>query len=290
MVIDTALLKTIYRELFTRHGFSRMPERDLVMDDPTSVAAYVRGGRPDGALAGNYLYHVAQMCEVIRPGDRVLDLACGPANLLMMLASQNPDVRFVGVDLSDEMLGYARRGVEERKLANVELQRDDMTKLATLGDGSIDAVVSSMSLHHLPDTASLDRAFAQMARVLKPGGGIYIMDFGRLRSLTSIDYFVGRSAEGEDPALTRDYAESLRAAFSRDELASASSRHFGARARVHATVVSPLVVAIKSERRRDPVAIRRRLREIARALPRARKDDLRQLQLFLRLDGLRSAL
>src|SRR5262245_17764578 len=104
MLVDVALLRTIYRELTTREGFERTPERDLVMSDPGSVSAYAKGGRPDGALAGTYLYHLAHMCEVIRPGDRVLDLACGPASQLAMLASHNPDVRFVGVDLSDEML------------------------------------------------------------------------------------------------------------------------------------------------------------------------------------------
>jgi arsenite methyltransferase len=101
---------------------------------------------------------------------------------------------------------------------------------------------------------------------------------------------VSRAAPGEDPALAVDYAQSLRAAFSKHELASLAARHLGRGVRVHATVVSPLVVVVKGERRRDPVAIRRALREAARALPPARRDDLRQLALFLRLDGLRSAL
>jgi SAM-dependent methyltransferase len=172
----------------------------------------------------------------------------------------------------------------------VELAREDMTRLEGVADRSIDAVVSSMSLHHLPDAAALDRAFAAVARVLRPGGGVYLTDFGRLKSLRSVDYFVARAAPGEDPALSVDYAQSLRAAFSREELARLSARHFGARVRVHATVVSPLVVVLKSEPRRDAGAIKGALRRAARALPAARRDDLRQLQLFLRADGLRSAL
>jgi hypothetical protein len=147
-----------------------------------------------------------------------------------------------------------------------------------------------MSLHHLPDAGALERTFAALQRVLRPGGGVYLTDFGRLKSLASVDYFVSRAAPGEDPALALDYEQSLRAAFSRRELASLAARYFGSRVRVHATVVSPLVVVVKSEPRRDPAAIRRELRRAAGALPPARRDDLKQLQLFLRLDGLRSAL
>lgn len=113
------VLKAILRELTTRERSPRVPEPDLVMDDPAKVAAYVVAAGEDGARSSVYLYHAAQICEVIRPGDLVLDLACGPANQLAIVARINPDVNFVGIDLSDHMLGIARGSIEDMGLKNV---------------------------------------------------------------------------------------------------------------------------------------------------------------------------
>lgn len=289
-LLEGGLLGTVYRELTRREGFARRPEQDLVMNDAESVTAYVKAGRPDGAMSATYLYHAAQMSRMVRPSDLALDLACGPANLLSLVASLNPETRFAGVDLSTGMLGHARQAIAARGLANVELREDDMTALATIADRSVDAVLSSMSLHHLPDAAALDRTFAAIARVLKPDGGVYLFDFGRLKSEASIDYFVGRAAPGEDPALSKDYAQSLRAAFSKHEFAAAAARHLGSRVRVLSTAVTPFLIVIASPPRRELGALARELRDRARALPPARRNDLDQMRLFLRLGGLRSAI
>ena len=113
------VLKTLARELVSRERSPRRTEPDLVMDDPEKVAAYTRAGREDGVMAPVYLFHCAQVCEVIRPGDTVVDLGCGPATQLAMVARLNPDVRFVGVDLSEEMLERARAYGAEQGLGNV---------------------------------------------------------------------------------------------------------------------------------------------------------------------------
>ena len=63
------VLKTLLRELTTREQSARINEPDLVMDDPDKVAAYTRAGREDGVMAPVYLFHCAQICAVIRPGD-----------------------------------------------------------------------------------------------------------------------------------------------------------------------------------------------------------------------------
>lgn len=289
-MIDGALVRTVLRELFSREQFPRQPEQDVVMSDGGAVAAYVKAGRADGALAGAYLFHADQIGEVVRPGETALDLGCGPASLLGLVAELLPESRFVGVDLSEEMLGYGRAAARERNVKNLELRVDDMTTLATIADRSIDAVVSSMALHHLPDGALLERCFAAMARVLKPGGGVYLTDFGRLKSLRSVDYFVQRAAPGEDPLLARDYDQSLRAAFTVEELATYARRHLGTAVRVYATRPSPLIVAVKSAVRNVDGPAKARLRERARSLPPPRREDLRQMQAFLRLGGLRSTL
>ena len=55
---------------------------DVPGDDPAQVAAFARAGREDGVIGQIYLLHSAQLCELIRPGDAVVDLACGPATQL----------------------------------------------------------------------------------------------------------------------------------------------------------------------------------------------------------------
>ena len=288
--MDWALLRTVYRELTQAQGFMRIPERELVMSDEASVSAYARGGRADGALAGTYLYHLAQMCELVGPGDLVLDLGCGPCSLLAQLAWLNPRAEFIGVDLSEGMLRQAAALLRQRGITNVELRRRDMTSLRDVPDASMDVVVSSMSLHHLPDLAALDRTFAEVARVLKPEGRLYLSDFGRLKSLRSVDYFVSRAAEGEEPALAEDYAQSLRAAFSREEFEALMARHLAGRARLYSTAISSLLVVVKGGTPRQSRPYGRELGAMFRALPRARKNDVRQMEVFLRLGGLRSAL
>ena len=76
-----------------------MPEPSLVMDDPQQVTAYAKAGRENGVMAPVYIFNGANICEVIRAGDIVVDLGCGPANQLAMVARLNPDVHFIGVDI-----------------------------------------------------------------------------------------------------------------------------------------------------------------------------------------------
>ena len=105
------LAGTLIRELSTRESIPRIPEPDLVMNDPGKVRAFVRAGREAGIVAPTYLFHCAHICEVICPGETVVDLACGPATQLAMVAQMNPDSQFIGIDLSEEMLKQAQEHI-----------------------------------------------------------------------------------------------------------------------------------------------------------------------------------
>lgn len=63
-----------------------------------------------------------------------------------------------------------------------DLQHGDITDLNMLGPASADAVMSTVVLHHLPDEAVLFGCFAEVQRVLKPGGGLSLVEFGYLRT------------------------------------------------------------------------------------------------------------
>ncbi len=282
---------TVLRELTTNERSPRVNEPDLVMDDPEKVAAYTRAGREDGVMAPVYLYHCAQICEVIRPGDTVIDLGCGPATQLAMVARLNPETQFIGLDLSREMLQRAQSHVEEQDLNNVELRQADITDLAFLQENSVEAVISTMVLHHLPNVDALGKTFAEIGRVLKPYGGLYLVDFGHLRSEKSINYFAYQYVDRQPELFTLDYLYSLRAAFQRDEFKRLAEKYLSGHTRIYSTFLMPFMVAIKSPPRAngDP-QVRERLAHIKSRLPDYHKTDLLDLCTFFRLGGLKSAL
>lgn len=282
-----AVARVVLRELTTGERVGRTPEPDLVMDDPAKVAAYTRAGREDGVMAPVYLFHTTHMSEVIRLGDTVVDLACGPATQLAQLARLNPEVRFIGIDLSPPMLESAREHVAALGLANVELRHGDITELSSLGNGSVDAVVSSMALHHLPTVDLLMKTFAQVARVLRPGGGIYMADFARLHTEKSIRYFAYQYADRQPELFTLDYLYSLKAAFSVQDFRQASAVLRDA-AKLTRTFGAAFMVALKSRpRRRLPDPLIRNLVALRDAMPQYHKADFKDLKMVFALGGLR---
>lgn len=281
-----ALIKTAFREWVTRERSPRLPEPDLIMDDPEQVASYVRAGLEDGVMAPVYLFHCANICEVIRPGDTVLDLACGPANQLAMAARLNPATHFIGVDLSEPMLQQAGERVAQQQLRNVSLRHGDITTLTEFPNASVDAVISTMALHHLPDEHALKRAFAEVARVLKPGGGVYLADFGHLKAERSILYFAYQYQDRQPELFTRDYLNSLRAAFALQDFRQVAGplvQH----ARLYSTFIMPYMVAIKSPARQPGnLALTIQLKKLREALPVWHQADFRHLSAIFRLGGL----
>lgn len=282
------VLRTLVRELLTSERAPRVTEPDLVMDDPAKAAAFNEAGGPRGVMAPVYLFHASQACDVIRAGDRVVDLGCGPANQLAIVARLNPDARFLGVDLSPPMLERAREHVASEGLGNVEFRESDVADLASLPDASVDVVMSTMALHHLPTVEHLQSTLEGACRVLKPGGGLYITDFGHLKSERSIESFAHEYADRQPELFTLDYLYSLRAAFPVHEFRKAGACLLQ-RARLYTTFVAPYMIAFKSPPRGGPDSARTAaLREMRASLPRFQQADFRDLTTFFGLGGMRS--
>ncbi|QHT54691.1 class I SAM-dependent methyltransferase [Cellulomonas sp. H30R-01] len=111
----------------------------------------------------------------IRAGDRVLDLGCGTGNVAQLVARTIPDAVVTGLDPD---LPALRRAARKARRARVPLTFvRGYGQAVPLPDASVDHVVSSLALHHVPDA---DRAAtaAEVARVLRPGGRVTILDFG----------------------------------------------------------------------------------------------------------------
>lgn len=280
-----ALLFNLVLDLASRQRQTRIPEPELVMTDPAATHDFMLAGREDGILAFTYLYHAIQASAVIPAGGRVLDLGCGPANQLSVIARLNPDAHFTGLDASTEMLGLAEETVQRCRLDNMSLREGDMTDLAGIKDASIDTVVYTITLHHLPDTAALARCLGEVRRVLKPGGGLYLVDFGRLKREATQAFFAYERRSEQPPLFTEGYYNSLRAAFSVTELRTAATV-FGDAARLHQTFLVPFLVAIRS---RHPHRVRRTSQALARTvydeLTATQQRDFRDMVRFFAHGG-----
>ena len=103
---------------------------------------------------------------------RALDVGCGTGRLLAALHGAWPGMRLTGIDLSRPYLDEARRLIG--RTARVKLDEAAAESLPFV-DASLDLVVSSFLLHELPKEIRA-KAIAEMARVVKPGGLVVIVD------------------------------------------------------------------------------------------------------------------
>lgn len=114
---------------------------------------------------------------------RVLDVGCGRGLLLIEAAKRLKDGRAVGLDIwnAEDLSGNRPEATEanakvEGVSDRVELVDGNAMKLP-FGDGSFDAVLSSLCLHNLYKPEERSLALAEIARILKPGGRALIQDF-----------------------------------------------------------------------------------------------------------------
>jgi demethylmenaquinone methyltransferase / 2-methoxy-6-polyprenyl-1,4-benzoquinol methylase len=113
----------------------------------------------------------------VGPGSDALDLCCGTGDLTLALRRRiGPDGRVVGSDFSDQMLELAREKSGEQGLP-AEFGWADALELP-YGDSSFDAVTIGFGARNLAD---LDKGLAEMARVLRPGGRVVILEITRPR-------------------------------------------------------------------------------------------------------------
>lgn len=106
-----------------------------------------------------------------RPGERILDVGCGPGFYVAeLLEDVGAEGFIVGVDRSPQMLALAGSRTEGH--GNVELHEADAKSLP-VADGSFDAAVSVQVLEYVPDIAA---ALAEVHRALRPGGRAVLWD------------------------------------------------------------------------------------------------------------------
>lgn len=109
---------------------------------------------------------------------RVLDLCTGTGDLAIAAVQSGRNVSVVGVDFAGEMLRLGREKVRAGGLARaIRLVRGDATRIP-LTDSSCDATTIGFGIRNVADP---EGALAEIARVLRPGGRLAILEFGQPR-------------------------------------------------------------------------------------------------------------
>jgi SAM-dependent methyltransferase len=190
----------------------RILEPEL-MDEDEQARAYAEAdfAEPNERFVG---YFDTEIHPAVR--GAVLDLGCGPGDIVLRLAKRHPDLTVHGLDGSEAMLHFAvdRLAREPALQSRVQFVHGILPG-AALPLARYDAVVSNSLLHHLHDPGVLWNAIREVAA---PGAAVLVMDLYRPPSAGAAQEIV-EAYSGEEPeVLKRDFFNSLCAAFEPDEV------------------------------------------------------------------------
>jgi ubiquinone/menaquinone biosynthesis C-methylase UbiE len=160
---------------------------------------------------------VAEFLDAHGPcrGGELLDVGTGPARIPIALCRADRSARVLGIDLAEAMLERARSNVAEAGLSDrIRCVRADAQGLL-YPNGHFEAVLSNSIIHHLADPAP---ALAEMARVVAPGGTLFVRDLARPDDLEMLARLVTTYAGDEAPAARALFEASLHAALTLREV------------------------------------------------------------------------
>ena len=133
--------------------------------------------RKQSAAMGRELTELVVRDAAVQPGMRVLDVACGtgePGISIATLLDSTGEV--IGIDISSEPLTVARERARQRGLTNISFQQGEAEHLP-FADSAFDRATCRLGLMFFSD---LDRALAEIKRVLSPGGRFVAATWGPL--------------------------------------------------------------------------------------------------------------
>jgi ubiquinone/menaquinone biosynthesis C-methylase UbiE len=190
----------------------RVTEPEL-MDEAEQARAYSEADFADSHQA--VVEHFRERFPEFETG-RVLDLACGPADVTTRLARAFPSATFLGVDGAEAMITLGRARITHAGLGDrVTLETHFLPDPALASLGPFAAAICTGALHHFHDPMVLWNTIRDVAG---SGTRVLVQDLTRPDSPEAAHALVDRHAVGEPEILRRDYFQSLRAAFTLDEI------------------------------------------------------------------------
>jgi len=158
-----AAVREAYRAVIGAH--STVAER---LYEPGQLALLPRGAIEQALGVGNPVRAAG-----LRPGEVVIDLGCGGGiDTILAARAVAPTGKAIGLDMLPEMLEVAARNAAEAGVRNVEWLSGEMEAIP-LPEGSVDVVISNGVLNLSPRKS---RAFAEVFRILRPGGRMVVAD------------------------------------------------------------------------------------------------------------------
>ena len=161
-----------------RRGGPRASQGSSCCSDPETIGANLysaleRDELPDAAVLASLGCGNPTAVADLHPGERVLDLGSGGGiDVLLSAKRVGPTGRAFGLDMTDEMLALAQRNAAEAGATNVEFLKGHIEAIPLPAE-SIDVVISNCVVNLAADKRAV---FAEIARVLRPGGRIGISD------------------------------------------------------------------------------------------------------------------
>lgn len=188
----------------------RIPEEELMTDD-VQCQAYA---------SANFAASNQAFVDIVReliPLEfaAILDIGCGPADVMIRLAQARPTLNITAVDGSPAMIQLATEAITSSGLTERIKAIDGFVPGLPFDDQQFDAVLSKDFLHHLPEPSKL---WEEIRRLVRPGGVICVMDLRRPDSPEAAQRIVDRVAPREPEVLRVDFFNSLCAAFTPDEI------------------------------------------------------------------------
>jgi ubiquinone/menaquinone biosynthesis C-methylase UbiE len=198
---DVLLLKTARGRICScsdQKGTQKMTEPDnTYVIDPEHAAELARLMQQDRLLTEGMggLLPEFPAGPPLPAGGRVLDLACGPGGWAMELAFAFPKVEVIGVDISRQVIEYARAQAWSRGLANAHFQVMNVMEPLAFPDGSFD-LINGRLLCGFMLPAAWPRLLQECFRLLKAGGVIRLADTeGSLTTSPATERFSALCAE-----------------------------------------------------------------------------------------------
>ncbi len=148
-------------------------------------------------------------------GRDVLDLGTGTALIPIELCQRQSECRVMASDAAVSMLDLARYHIAVASLEQrIQLHHGD-SKALGFDDAMFDTVMSNSLTHHIPEPKQV---FAEMVRVCKPGGRLFVRDLCRPNSLAELEALVATYASHESASSQQLLRQSLHAALSLDDV------------------------------------------------------------------------
>lgn len=203
------------RQKISLQKLTRKNELKLVMenfeqDEEYSVAA------KKSSLNVVYDLIVNTILKKSKWEGNALDICCASGELLFRISNELPKIKFVGIDLSENMLKFAKNKNKNKNLSFKKMDMLDIDK--NFEKKSFDLITWNMAMHHCETEDDVILMYNKIHALLKDDGSLFIFDLNRLKNFKLSKSLVNITSKGLGKYFYEDSYNSYLAAFTYDEV------------------------------------------------------------------------